>query len=238
MTTETGLYTRPGPGRVLRLGGRRLRPLPADLSGRADQRPGRARPRTGSSTSACGTGKVAVPLLACGISRAGRGGRPADGGRRAQPRHRSSRWRAFETWDDAGPHLRPDHLRAGLALDRPGDGPGKAARLLNPGGTLALFWNLDRFDAGRAGRLDEAYAEHAPELVATRRPRGTRDDAGHVAAARDAAGSPRSRPDELPLDLDGRPPEQFIGALRHLQRPPALAGRAPARPCSGRSARA
>lgn len=48
----------------------------------------------------------------------------------------------------------------------PGIGPSKAAEVLDPTGSLALAWNLARpEDLPRPSGLDEAYREHAPELV-------------------------------------------------------------------------
>jgi hypothetical protein len=41
----------------------------------------------------------------------------------------------------------------------------KAAGLLRPGGTLALFWNHDELEASAQVALDEAYQEFAPELL-------------------------------------------------------------------------
>jgi SAM-dependent methyltransferase len=41
----------------------------------------------------------------------------------------------------------------------------KAAGLLRPGGTLALFWNYDDFDAPTQAPLDDVYVRYAPELL-------------------------------------------------------------------------
>ena len=41
----------------------------------------------------------------------------------------------------------------------------KAAGVLRPGGTLALFWNYDEFDAPTQAAIDDVYRGYAPELV-------------------------------------------------------------------------
>jgi SAM-dependent methyltransferase len=41
----------------------------------------------------------------------------------------------------------------------------KAAALLRPGGTLALFWNYDELDEPAQGAFDDVYRKHAPELL-------------------------------------------------------------------------
>jgi SAM-dependent methyltransferase len=68
---------------------------------------------------------------------------------------------AFETWDDRDRSF--DLIIAAQAwhwID-PVAGPAKAARLLRPGGTLALFWNHE--DGGT--EFDAAYRAHAPHLA-------------------------------------------------------------------------
>jgi SAM-dependent methyltransferase len=41
----------------------------------------------------------------------------------------------------------------------------KAAAVLRPGGTLALFWNYDELDAPTQAALDGVYRDYAPELA-------------------------------------------------------------------------
>jgi SAM-dependent methyltransferase len=41
----------------------------------------------------------------------------------------------------------------------------KAARLLRPGGTLALFWNYDELDEPAQAAMDDVYRKYAPELL-------------------------------------------------------------------------
>jgi SAM-dependent methyltransferase len=84
---------------------------------------------------------------------------------------------SFETWDDAG--RRFDLITCAQAWHwvDPGVGAPKAARLLNPGGTVVLFWNHMRdFDNEAGAPFKAVYAEHAPELLPPdERERGERD---------------------------------------------------------------
>ena len=129
----------------------------------------------------CGTGKVAVALRAAGLSVLGVEIDPqmAEVARgHGVPVEVSD----FEGWDDAG--RRFDLITCGQAwhwID-PHRGAAKAARLLRPGGTLALFWNYDDLDEDVQGSLDEIYARHAPELARDRQPR--RDETPHLDALR------------------------------------------------------
>lgn len=124
---------------------------------------------------ACGTGKVAVPLLASGLAVLGveqdeqmaaiarRHGIIVELGR-------------FETWD---PHDRTfDLITSGQGwhwID-PDAGAKKAAAVLNPGGTLALFWNHAEIEGELHAALDVVYREHAPELVKDSSKQGHEDD--------------------------------------------------------------
>jgi SAM-dependent methyltransferase len=72
---------------------------------------------------------------------------------------------SFESWDDRG--RRFDLLVSGQAwhwID-PAIGVGKAARVLRPGGTIALFWNVSRLDERTQHALDEVYRALAPNLL-------------------------------------------------------------------------
>lgn len=122
---------------------------------------------------ACGTGKVAVALVACGIAVLGVEIDP----------HMAAVARShgliveegkFETWDDAGRTFDLITCGQGWHWIDPTLGNEKAARLLTPGGTLALFWNRDRFDADVRAELDEVYATYAPEIAG--HDRGHSDD--------------------------------------------------------------
>lgn len=113
----------------------------------------------------CGTGKAARPLRERGLDVLGlepdarmaevaRGhGVPVEIG-------------ALETWDAAG--RRFDLVTAAQAWHwvDPEAGPARAAALLRPGGSLALFWNHDELDddAEAVPALAAAYRAHAPEL--------------------------------------------------------------------------
>lgn len=74
---------------------------------------------------------------------------------------------SFETWDDAG--RRFDMIISGQAWHwvDPVAGCVKAAHVLEPGGTMALFWNTDVIREPLGSRITEVYREHAPEIVAT-----------------------------------------------------------------------
>jgi SAM-dependent methyltransferase len=113
---------------------------------------------------ACGTGRVAVALVACGIAVLGV---EIDPKMAAVARSHGLivEEGKFETWDDAGRTF--DLITCGQGwhwIDR-SVGDEKAARLLNPGGTLALFWNRDRFDDDVKADLDKVYDRYAPELA-------------------------------------------------------------------------
>lgn len=71
----------------------------------------------------------------------------------------------FEQWDDAGRTF--DLITSAQAWHwvDPALAAPKAARLLNPGGRLALFWNFAEPDDATMRVLDAVYAEHAPELA-------------------------------------------------------------------------
>jgi SAM-dependent methyltransferase len=72
----------------------------------------------------------------------------------------------FEKWDDRGRTF--DLIISAQAWHwvDPALAVPKAARLLNPGGTLALFWNFEDFVDEEQRIVDTVYAEHAPELAA------------------------------------------------------------------------
>jgi SAM-dependent methyltransferase len=87
----------------------------------------------------------------------------------------------FEAWDPAGRAF--DAVISGQAWHwvDPVVGAAKAARLLRPGGRLAVFWNLGEPPADVAEKLSAAYQRVAPEL------RG-----GHQTSV--AAGGPATAP--------------------------------------------
>jgi SAM-dependent methyltransferase len=71
---------------------------------------------------------------------------------------------SFETWADDG--RRFDLMTCAQAwhwID-PAVGIPKAARVLAPGGRLALFWNFASFDPSTRSALDAVYRHVAPEL--------------------------------------------------------------------------
>jgi SAM-dependent methyltransferase len=129
---------------------------------------------------ACGTGKVAVALVACGLAVLGLEIDPAMAAV-ARSHGLIVEESAFETWDDEGRTF--DLITCGQGwhwIDQR-IGNEKAALLLNPGGTLALFWNHDEVDGELRGALESAYREHAPELLEVNR---LHDDEPLLAALR------------------------------------------------------
>lgn len=112
---------------------------------------------------ACGTGKVAVPLLACGVAVLGVEVDPKMAAV-AESHGIIVEVSSFEDWDPDG--RRFDLATCGQAwhwID-PVKGPLKVAEVLNPGGTLALFWNYNRLDEDVEKEMDDAYRRHAPEI--------------------------------------------------------------------------
>jgi SAM-dependent methyltransferase len=111
---------------------------------------------------ACGTGKVAVPLLACGLAVLGVELDP----KMAEIARRHGivvEIGAFETWDDRG--RRFDLVTCGQAwhwID-PEKGAQKAATVMEPGGTLAVFWNYGVVQGALRADLEQVYRELAPD---------------------------------------------------------------------------
>jgi SAM-dependent methyltransferase len=110
---------------------------------------------------ACGTGKVAVPLLACGLAVLGVEVDP----KMAEIARRHGiivEIGAFEDWDDNG--RRFELVTCGQAwhwID-PEKGPRKAATVLEPGGTLAVFWNYGDVQGALKRDLEAVYSTLAP----------------------------------------------------------------------------
>jgi SAM-dependent methyltransferase len=117
---------------------------------------------------ACGTGKVAVPLVACGLAVLGVEADPKMAAI-ARTHGLIVEQGKFEEWDDAGRTFDLITCGQGWHWIDTSIGDEKAARLLNPGGTLALFWNRDLFDDEVRAELDRVYEEHAPELAGSDR---------------------------------------------------------------------
>ncbi|WP_375493833.1 class I SAM-dependent methyltransferase, partial [uncultured Jatrophihabitans sp.] len=112
----------------------------------------------------CGTGKAATLLAARGLDVLGVEPDPAmaavarDHGVPVEVGH-------FESWPDGGRQF--DLITCAQAWHwvDPGVGIPKAARLLRPGGTVALFWNFDEVDNATRAVLDDVYDQQAPELA-------------------------------------------------------------------------
>ncbi len=71
----------------------------------------------------------------------------------------------FEAWQPQGRHF--DLITCGQAWHwvDPAVATPKAASLLRPGGTLALFWNYDGVDEPARSATDDVYRKYAPELL-------------------------------------------------------------------------
>ena len=88
---------------------------------------------------------------------------------------------AFETWDDKGRTFDLITCGQGWHWIDPVQGPQKAAQVLNPDGTLALFWNYGELTGELRHALDSVYETHAPALVPDAS-KQRHDDDGHVQA--------------------------------------------------------
>jgi SAM-dependent methyltransferase len=119
---------------------------------------------TGVLDVGCGTGKAARLLLDRGLSVLGV---EVDAQMAAVARRHGLdvEIASFETWDPRG--RRFDLITSGQAWHwvDPAVGVPKAADLLRPGGTIALFWNYDDLDGPTQAMLDAVYARWAPELL-------------------------------------------------------------------------
>jgi SAM-dependent methyltransferase len=127
---------------------------------------------------ACGTGKVAVPLLACGLAVLGVEVDPKMAAV-AQRHGIIVEISAFETWEDEGRTFDLITCGQGWHWIEPQQGAEKAADLLTPGGTLALFWNYGELPPDLKRELDEVYRVHAPEISADA-VKHAHDDEDHV----------------------------------------------------------
>jgi SAM-dependent methyltransferase len=112
----------------------------------------------------CGTGKVAVALMARGLPVLGvePDARMAEVARR----HRVPvEVASFESWASAGRTY--DLVTAGHAWHwvDPAIGLAKAGSIMVPGGTLALFWNYHVVEEPLLAAFEDAYRVHAPELT-------------------------------------------------------------------------
>lgn len=110
----------------------------------------------------CGTGKAAVLLAARGLHVLGVEPDPHMAAV-ARAHGIEVEVAAFEEWRDAGRTF--DLITCGQAWHwvDPVAGAAKAARVLRPGGTLALFWNFDELDETSRPAVDAVYARMAPE---------------------------------------------------------------------------
>jgi SAM-dependent methyltransferase len=123
----------------------------------------------------CGTGKVARALIERGLRVLGV--EPDESMAGVARRHGVPiELASFEAWDPAGRTF--DLLTFGHAWHwvDPVLGLTKAASVMNPGGTVALFWNYHVLDAPLLEAFEGVYAACAPELqVIGRDPAGSPD---------------------------------------------------------------
>lgn len=112
---------------------------------------------------ACGTGKLAVLLTSRGIPVLGVEVDPQMA-QVARCHGVAVEDGAFETWDDRGRSFDLITCGQGWHWIDPDVGNEKAARLLTPGGTLALMWNHDELDEDVRAAIERVYREHGPEL--------------------------------------------------------------------------
>jgi SAM-dependent methyltransferase len=129
----------------------------------------------------CGTGKAAVLLAARGLDVLGVEIDPKMA-ERARAHGITVEVSSFEDWEAEGRSF--DLLTSGQAWHwvDPSRGVPKAAQVLRPGGSVALFWNDDELDADLHAAIDEVYREHAPDLLRTPVPnRYLRNDRPHAA---------------------------------------------------------
>lgn len=119
----------------------------------------------------CGTGKVGRLFAAQGCTVLGVEPDPAMA-ERARGHGLDVEIGTFEQWDAA--ERRFDLLVSGQAWHwvDPEAGARKAAQVLRPGATVALFWNMDHFDADLRARLDAVYEREAPALMSKNRQYG------------------------------------------------------------------
>jgi SAM-dependent methyltransferase len=123
----------------------------------------------------CGTGKVARALIEHGLRVLGV---DPDEAMAAVARSHGvpTEPARFEAWDPAGRSF--DLLTAGHAWHwvEPVAGLAKAAAVLDPGGTIALFWTYHAIEAPLLEAFEAVYARCAPELeVLGRDPAGSPD---------------------------------------------------------------
>ncbi len=123
------------------------------------------RPRTVVDVG-CGTGKAATLLVERGLDVLGIEVDPKMA-EVARTHGITVEVSAFEDWLPSGRSF--DLLTCGQAWHwvDPARGVPKAAEVVRPGGTAALFWNDDDLDPELQAELDAVYREHAPELVRT-----------------------------------------------------------------------
>ena len=136
---------------------------------------------------------------------------------------------SFESWEPAGRTY--DLLTAGHSWHwvDPAIGLAKAASLVVPGGTVALFWNYHVVEQAQLADFEAVYRAHAPELTAVGRdPTGSQDtDPFEGSADFRSLGSA-----DLPLAARAGRRRMDIDA-RDLQRPRTTGGAATQRATEG-----
>jgi SAM-dependent methyltransferase len=112
---------------------------------------------------ACGTGKVAVPLVACGVAVLGVEADPKMAAV-AESHGIFVDVSSFEDWDPDGRTFDLATCGQGWHWIDPVIGPRKVAEVLNPGGTLALFWNYDDLGEELRKQIDGAYRKYVSDV--------------------------------------------------------------------------
>lgn len=132
---------------------------------------------------ACGTGKVAVSLAACGLAVLGVEPDPkmADV---ARSHGILVEVADFEEWDGQGRTFDMITCGQGWHWIDPERGARKAVEVLRPGGTLALFWSYPDVDDTLREQFGAVYRERAPELM--RDASADEDDSRHLRELHDS----------------------------------------------------
>jgi SAM-dependent methyltransferase len=159
-----------------------------------------ARPKSALDVG-CGTGKAAVLLAARGVAVLGVEVDPKMAAV-ARGHGLSVEVSTFEGWAARG--RRFDLVLSAQAWHwvDPAVGPAKAADVLGPGGTLALFWNhLTDPPPDLRAALDAVYRTHAPEILETATGSQRRDDREYVADLRACGRFGRIDVRDYPVEL-------------------------------------
>ena len=124
----------------------------------------------------CGTGKVAVDLVRRGVRTLGVDPDPRMAAV-ARQRGIAVELGTFEDWEDAGRRFELITCGHSWHWIDPTLGMDKAARLLEPGGRIARFWNYHVVQAALVSEFEAVYADLAPTAAVIGRDPSRTDDA-------------------------------------------------------------